>query len=61
MASRRSRKPESAGILSDLTRGAKKWEVELAGQKVRMYAVMLTPDLAERIIDRCNLRNRTVR
>lgn len=61
MASRRSRKTRGQNILEDLTRGSKKWEVNLGGQRVVKYALMLTDEVAHQIIEHCNLRNRNVR
>lgn len=61
MASSRSRKSRGGEILRDLTKNAKKWQVDLMGQRVTTFAVVMTSELAEQIIDKCNLRNRTVR
>jgi hypothetical protein len=59
--SSRSRKTVGSSIIKDLTKGAKKWHVEIMGLKSTMYAVALTPEMAERIIEHCNLSNRKVR
>lgn len=61
MASSRSRMPQGAAILRELTKGAKKWEVEVMGQHITLYGVIVTHELADQIIEHCNLRNRTVR
>lgn len=57
----RAQKPAGMRILTELTKGAKKWSVEVGGQKATTYAVMIGADLAERVIEHCNVRNRTVR
>ena len=61
MASSRSRNSRGMEILKALTKGSKKWQLELMGQKVTMYAVVMTPEIADDIIENCNLRNRTIR
>lgn len=56
-----SHKPQGMKILAKLQRSTKKWDVKLGDWHATLYAAMITPELAQEIIDNCNVRNRDVR
>lgn len=61
MGDPRSQKRISASILDELKEGADNWTIKAMGQSRKLYLVTITPEMADRIIEHCNLRNRKVR
>lgn len=61
MASSRSRVTKMKGVLDELLEEAQSFSFKVGRLSAKVYAVEIDPALAERLIEHCNPRNRTIR